>query len=87
MTERPSRVYWVQKNNGHHLLIFDRGHEGGSVHVYEFKESFEVDRVKEELRRYYNHANPQAAKIDKVDSVALWVEKKFGFPTTFELKD
>jgi transketolase N-terminal domain/subunit len=39
MTTRCSKLYWISKNDAKDLLIFDRGHEDGTIYVYEFKKS------------------------------------------------
>jgi hypothetical protein len=71
MVHRPSRVYWITKPDGKHILVFDRGHEMGSVYVYELRESFTVDQVKDEYRRYINPTNPNVVNADTVDSVMI----------------
>jgi hypothetical protein len=45
MSEREAKLYWVKKVGGKDILIFDRGYKGGTLYVYEFKESFLVDDI------------------------------------------
>lgn len=82
MVDRPPRMYWVKKPQGKDILVFDRGHERGSAHVYELKEQFTIDEVKEEYRNLTNSAVPMPPDRDLV---ALCIEKKYGFPMTFDL--
>jgi hypothetical protein len=80
-------VYWVKRQDNRDVLVFDKGHKEGSVYVYELKEPVTIEQVKDGLRRHYNPVNPSAAKIPEPVSVELWVEKKYGFPTAFDLRE
>lgn len=87
MTRRPPKAYWVRRRSSCDILVFDKGHSEGSVYVYELKEPVTIEQVKDELRNHYNPVNPSAAKVPEPVSVGLWVEKKYGFPTTFDLRE
>jgi len=86
MASRPSRLYLVKRFASRDILVFDMGHEAGSVYVYELINNFSVGQVKDEYRNFVNPTNPDAVNADSADSVAHWVEKKYGSPITFDVK-
>jgi len=45
MSEREARVFWVKRTNQKDILVFDAGYEGGTLYIYEFKESVQAEEV------------------------------------------
>ena len=86
MAIRPSRLYLVKRFASRDVLVFDMGHAEGSVYVYELIDNFSVGQVKDEYRKFVNPTNPDAVNADSADSVAHWVEKKYGSPIAFDVK-
>lgn len=48
MPEREAKVYWIKRTGQKDLLVFDAGHEGGTVYIYEFKEGVLSDDIQKE---------------------------------------
>lgn len=67
--------------------MFDMGHEGGSVYVYELRGFYPVDQVKDEYRKLVSSTNPNAINADLVDPVEVWVEMNYGSPLAFDVKE
>ena len=39
MPQREAKIYWITRTNEKDLLVFDAGHEDGTLYIYELKES------------------------------------------------
>lgn len=84
MQKREARIFYIPKGSGRKaIIVYDRGHAGGDVHVYECKESYSTKEIEEEIKKHL--------QIDKVPSgeqntiIQTWVEKKFGLPISWKL--
>jgi len=79
VTPRTPRVYWIRRPEGEKdLLIFDAGHWGGSIYIYEYKESHLSKEIEEEMKVYYHKDELPKEIITEI--VRLWIEKNFGYP-------
>ena len=84
MEKREARVYYVQESEDRKaILVFDAGHAGGDVYVYEFRESYPTEQIKEEAKNFLR-LNKMSKTTEK-EMVGSWVEKKFGFPLSWKL--
>jgi len=73
-------LYWVRRPKGEKdLLIFDAGYEGGSIHIYEYRESIEVKEIQKQVEELLKY-KPPANQV-----VRLWIETKYGVPITWKL--
>ena len=83
--QRKSRIYWVKgKKDDKDLLIFDRGYNGGDVHIYELKDSFPQTKIEEYMKNYYQIDDLPTNIMSEL--VMNWVEKKFGSTMYWEFK-
>lgn len=84
MEKREPRVYYVQEREGRKaILVFDAGHAGGDVYVYEHKESNQTKDIEQEIMKYL-HVDV-LPKETKEEMVRIWVEKNFGTSMSWKL--
>lgn len=56
MEKRETRVYYFEeKVDRKAILVFDAGHEGGDIYIYEHKETLPASELKNLLRELGHH--------------------------------
>lgn len=81
MEKREARVYYLQKREDRKaIIVFDAGHAGGDVHIYEHKESRSVDQIEEEVKAFL-----KVDHISTLNPVWTWVDKKYGHSMSWRL--
>lgn len=84
MEKREARVYYVQEREGRKaILVFDTGHAGGDVHIYEYKRSCSVKDIQEEIKTQFRVSTLSKAAQEAM--VEMWIEKNIGFPISWKL--
>ena len=84
MEKRTARVYYVQERIGQKaLLVFDAGHAGGDIHIYEYKESQSTVDIMEEIKKQLQAEMLSREAQDAM--VRMWIEKNHGFPMSWKL--
>jgi len=54
MVSRLPRVYFSEKRQDRKaILVFDAGHDKGTVYIYEYKEARKVREIKKEMKEQY----------------------------------
>jgi hypothetical protein len=61
------------------ILVFDAGHDKGTVYIYERKEACQVKDIEKEMKEQYPY------EIPKENAVWKWVELKFGLPMCWKI--
>jgi hypothetical protein len=80
MAKRIPRVYFSEERQDRKaILVFDAGHDKGTVYVYERKEAILIEDIEKEMKELYQYEIPQENLVFK------WVEFKFGFPMQWKL--
>lgn len=84
MDKREPKVYYLaERDDRKAILIFDAGHAGGDVHIYEHKESHSTKEIEKEMKAYL--------QVDKLSEeamtniVSMWVEKELGHSVSWKL--
>lgn len=84
MERRIPRVYFSDKTQDRKaILVFDAGHAGGDVHIYERKETRQAKEIEEGMKAHLN--TDKIPKDFQMDIVRMWVEKEFGYSTWWKL--
>ena len=52
--------------------------------MYEYKETHPSKKIEDEMKAYYKKDNLPDQIMTEI--VALWIEKKFGYPTSWNIK-
>ena len=56
MDERKAKVYWFTKpGDEKDILIFDAGHFGGDIYIYEHKATLPAIKLEEQLKLFGHH--------------------------------
>jgi hypothetical protein len=78
LAKRTPKIYYIQEKQGQKaLLIFDAGHSGGDIHVYEHKLTVPVEEIEKQIKK--------GTKLD-IDDIRLWIERNYGTPLTWRLE-
>lgn len=84
MDKREPRVYYIpERDDRRAILVFDAGHAGGDVHVYEHKESRQANGIEAEVKVYLRV--DELPREPETDAIRIWIEKEFGFPMSWKL--
>jgi len=77
MEKREPKVYYsAGREEKKAIVVFDAGHSGGDIHIYEHKESRSIKEIEEEMKSHL--------RVDKLSTEAkrsivnMWVEREFG---------
>jgi len=83
--ERKATLYWVrQPKEKKDLQVFDVGYFEGKVYIYEYKTSYSLKEIEEEINAYYKGEKVSQELIK--ENVRLWIEKRFGYPMSWKVK-
>jgi hypothetical protein len=82
--DRKPRVYYLPEKEGRKaMLVFDAGYALGDIHIYEHRETIDTKKLEEEMKQFYGKDQLSEAILSEL--VALWIEKKLGYPMSWKL--
>jgi len=84
MQKREARIFYVAERAGRKaIIVFDAGHGGGDVHIYEHMRDCPTKEIQDEVKKYL--------RVDKLpdgteqSTLNTWIEKNFGLPISYKL--
>lgn len=84
MEKREPRVYYLaEREDRKAMLVFDAGHSGGDIHIYEHKETRPTKEIEEEIKAYLQVDKLSKEALENI--VSMWVEKEFGHSMPWKL--